>query len=98
MTATINWTISTCDRDVATGFIKTAHWQCNGVDGDFSGSVYATCSWAVGTPSIPYAEVTEAEVLNWIWASGVDKEATEAAVSAQIEAQKNPVTASGTPW
>ena len=94
---TITWTISTCDRDVATGFITTAHWQCNGVDGDFAGSVYSTCSWAVGTPSIPYANVTEAQVLAWVWES-VDKEATEAAVAAQIEAQKNPVTASGTPW
>lgn len=94
---TINWKISTCDRDVATGFIKTAHWQCSGVDGDFNGSVYSTCSWAVGTPSIPYANVTEAQVLAWVWES-VDKEATEAAVAAQIEAQKNPVTASGTPW
>lgn len=28
----------------------------------------------------------------------VDKEATEAAVAAQIEAQKNPVTATGLPW
>jgi hypothetical protein len=92
------WTITACEHDVATGFITTAHWTCSGVDGDFTGSVYSTCSWAAGTPSIPYAEVTEAEVLNWIWASGVDKEATEAAVVAQIEAQKNPVTASGTPW
>jgi hypothetical protein len=97
MTATITWTISTCDRDVATGFITTAHWSCNGVDGDFTGSVYATCSWAVGAPSIPYANVTEAQVLAWVWES-VDKDATEAAVAAQIEAQKNPVTASGTPW
>jgi hypothetical protein len=93
----ISWKISTCDHDVATGFIKTAHWSCDGVDGDFAGSVYATCSWSAGTPSIPYANVTEAQVLAWVWES-VDKEATEAAVSAQIEAQKNPVTASGTPW
>ena len=32
-----------------------------------------------------------------IWAK-VDKEATEAAVLAQIEAQKNPVSATGLPW
>ena len=95
---TTTWTISTCDRDVATGFITTAHWTCTGTDGAFTGSVYSTCSWAVGTPSIPYAEVTEAEVLNWCWASGVDKLATEAAVAAQIELQKNPVVATGTPW
>jgi hypothetical protein len=95
---TITWTITNCDYDVATGFITTAHWTCSGVDGEFSSSVYSTCSWEVGTPTIPYGEVTQDEVLNWCWTSGVDKDATEAAVSAQIEAKKNPVQESGLPW
>ena len=93
-----NWTISTTNYDVATGFITCAHWTATAVDGDFTASIYSTCSWAAGTPTIPYADVTEAEVLDWCWASGVDKDATEAALAAQIEAQKNPVTATGTPW
>jgi hypothetical protein len=38
------------------------------------------------------------EVLNWVWDSGVDKEATEAALAQNIAGQKNPVTATGTPW
>jgi len=38
------------------------------------------------------------EVLDWCYASGVDKDATEAALAQQIELQKNPVTATGTPW
>jgi hypothetical protein len=41
--------------------------------------------------------VTEAEVLGWVWGS-VDKAAAEASLETQIEAQKNPVSASGTPW
>ena len=92
------WTISQLDRNTADGFITTAHWNCSGVDGEFSASVYASCSFPEGTPSIPYAQVTEAQVLNWIWANGVDKDATEAAVAAQIEAKKNPVKATGLPW
>lgn len=94
----ITWTITQCDRLTSDGFITTAHWTCSGVDGEFSASVYSTCSFPAGTPTIPYAQVTEAEMLNWIWADGVDKDATEAAVAAQIDAQKNPVQASGTPW
>ena len=39
-----------------------------------------------------------AEVLDWIWANGVDKDTTEEGLAAQIEAQKNPVTAAGVPW
>jgi hypothetical protein len=45
----------------------------------------------------PYDEVTEAEVLAWVHAS-VDKDATEAALAAKIEADKNPTSAAGTPW
>jgi hypothetical protein len=93
---TISWKINQLDRNTADGFVTTAHWRCDAVDGDFSGSVYATCSFE-GELSIPYESLTEATVLQWVWAK-VDKDATEAAVLAQIEAQKNPVTASGTPW
>lgn len=90
------WTVSSLDRDVATGFVTTAHWQCTGTDGDYSASVYASCGFD-GELSVPYDSLTQETVLAWVWES-VDKEATEAAVAAQIEAQKNPVSASGLPW
>ena len=95
---TTTWKITQCDRLTADDFITTAHWTATATDGEFTASIYSTCSWADGTPTVPYADVTEAEVLQWCWASGVDKSATEAALAAQIEAQKNPVTATGTPW
>ena len=95
---TTTWTITQTDYLTSDGFITTAHWQCVAVDGDYTASVYSTCSFAPATPSIPYDSVTEQEVLNWIWANGVDKEATETSLAAQIELQKNPVVATGTPW
>jgi hypothetical protein len=91
------WTISTLDRDVATGFVKTAHWQATAVDGEHTASIYSTASWADGTVNIAYDALTPETVLGWVWQS-VDKQATEDALAAQIEAQKNPVTATGTPW
>ena len=98
MSATITWTVTQCDRLTSDGFITTAHWTASAVDGEYSASIYSTCSWQAGTPSIPYDQVTEQEVLNWCWASGVDKDATEAALAAQINLQKNPVSATGVPW
>lgn len=95
---TTTWTITQLDRKTANGFVTTAHWTCTAVDGEHTASIYSTCSWAEGTPTIPYASLTEAEVLNWVWSDGVDKTATETALAAQIELQKNPVTATGTPW
>ena len=96
--STIVWNISQLDRQTSDGFVTTAHWQCNATDGEYSAYVYSTCSWQPGTPTIPYANVTMAEVLAWCYASGVDKDATEAALAQQIALQKNPVTATGTPW
>jgi len=92
------WKITQLDRQTSDGFITTAHWTATAVDGDYTASVYSTCGFATATPAIPYASVTEAEVLDWCWANGVDKDATEASLAAQIELQKNPVTATGVPW
>jgi hypothetical protein len=94
---TTQWTISTLDRDIATGYVNCAHWQATAVDGEHAASIYSTCGWSDGTVNVPYADLTEATVLTWVWET-VDKTATEAALAAQIEAKKNPVTAQGTPW
>jgi hypothetical protein len=96
--STIVWNISQLDRQTSDGFVTTAHWQANATDGDYSASVYSTCSWSDGTTTIPYADLTKETVLGWIWANGVDKDAVEASLEAQIELQKNPVTAVGVPW
>ena len=96
--STIVWNISQLDRQISDGFVTTAHWQANATDGDYSASAYSTYSWSDGTPTIPYASLTKETVLGWIWANGVDKSAVEASLEAQIELQKNPVTATGVPW
>ena len=92
------WKITQTDYLTADGFITTAHWTATAVDGVYTASAYSTCSFATATPSIPYASVTEAEVLDWCWANGVDKTAVEASLASQIALQKNPVTATGTSW
>jgi hypothetical protein len=95
---TFKWAIPQTDYLTADGFITTAHWTCTATDGTYLASAYSTCSFAAATPSIPYASVTEQDVLNWIWANGVDKNATETSLQSQIDLQKNPVQATGTPW
>jgi len=95
---TTTWTIVQLDRQTSNGFVTTAHWTASAVDGDYSASTYSTSSWSDGTPTTPYANLTQATVLGWIWANGVNKTAVEASLQAQIDAQKNPVTATGVPW
>ena len=94
----ITWNISQLDRQTSDGFVYCAHWQATATDGNYSASVISTCSWSDGTATIAYADLTKETVLGWIWANGVDKAVTESALNAQIELQKNPVTATGVPW
>ena len=95
---TTTWNIVQTDYLVADGFITTAHWTASAVDGAYTAGTYGTCSFAAATPSIPYDQVTQQEVLDWCWANGVDKDAVEAGLQTQINLLKNPVTATGTPW
>jgi hypothetical protein len=98
MTIEYKWSVLNTDHKLPSGYIFCVHWQCTGADGDITSSVYATCSFEDGTPVIPYENVTETEVLDWIWANGVDKDATEASIAARIADLQNPKEASGLPW
>jgi len=100
MAATMNWTISTLERELSDGFVYTAHWRCTASDGDFSASSYGTAGFTPDPSAegfVPYESLTEADVLAWVWES-VDKDATEAALAQKIEDQKHPTTAAGVPW
>lgn len=108
MTATIIWNISQLDclpqAEGQTDVVVTAHWQCNGTqvqDGKtYNASVYSTTSFTyTGGPFVPYSDLTQQDVLGWLWANGVDQTATEAAVQTQIDNQANPpVLNLNPPW
>lgn len=93
----VTWKINTLDRRTSDGFVTTAHWIATAVDGEYSASIYATCSWSEGQPSVAYESLTEAAVLAWVWES-VDKATTESALASQIAEQKAPKVAAGLPW
>jgi hypothetical protein len=94
------WTIAQLERTTADGGVTIAHFRANLTDGDYSASTYGTCSFTPDPTSpdfVPFESLTEADVLEWVWAS-LDKDATEASLASQIEAQKAPQTITGTPW
>jgi hypothetical protein len=98
------WTITAMDAYPQEGgnadVVFNVHWTCAGVQGEYLASIYNTCQ--VPTPTgvfTPYADLTQDQVLGWIWANGVDKDATEAAVQQQIDQQINPpVVTPPLPW
>lgn len=95
MTTEISWLIEgmQCkpqDGDLA-NVVITAFWRCNGVNGDFSATVYGSCGFQVpGDPFTPYEDLTQEQVLGWCWDGSVDKEAIEANIEQQIQTQIDP--------
>ena len=98
------WTISNLERNVADGGVTVAHWRVTEEEtvGDvtYTASSYGTVGFTPDPDAsdfVAYDSLTEATVLGWVQAE-VDQDATEAALTANIEAQKNPVSADGMPW
>ena len=110
MSATITWVIEWMSVKPTEGsytdVVVTAGWRCNGIEAsgtpskDYTASVYGTCTFPIPSGTFtPYADLTQAQVLGWCWANGVDKDATEASVQTQIDNQINPpVIQPPLPW
>jgi hypothetical protein len=101
---TFNWEVSQLNcypqADGQTDVVFTVHWQLTGTDGTYNGSVYSTCAVPAPTGTFtPYSQLTQDQVLGWIWANGVDQTSAEAAVQTQIDNQITPpVTSPALPW
>lgn len=99
---TTTFKITQMDRLTADGFVVTVHWTASQVDGDFSASTYSTVSFTEqpGQSLIPYEDLTEAQVIQWVkdslGAEGVA--AIDTALAANIADQKAPKVAAGVPW
>ena len=102
------WTIANLERNVADGGVTVAHWRVTesetvGTGDDavtYSASSYGTVGFtpdASADDFVAYDDLTEEVVLGWVWES-VNQADTEAALTANIEGQKNPVSADGMPW
>ena len=96
---TFNWTIPQMDRLTSDGFVVTVHYRVEAVDGDYSSSTYGTVSYNQQPEETytPYDQLTEAQVVGWVQTT-LGKDTIELSLQSQIDAQKNPVQVSGTPW
>ena len=93
----IIWTINNLERQASDGLVTVVHWGATASDGDFNASIVNTLQVERGDSFTAFESLTEQDVLGWVQAA-VGKDVVEAALTAQIEAQKNPVKLSGLPW
>ena len=100
---TITWTINNLERQTSDGLVTVVHWGASATEpsGDaekpYGASIVNTQALERGDSFVNYDTLTQETVLGWLWQK-VDKDTVEAALTAQIEAQKAPVMASGLPW
>jgi hypothetical protein len=92
----MNLHIVQLERSLPDGFVFTAHWTADLTEDGHAASIYGSCGFD-GELTTPYEDLTKEQVLGWVWEK-VNKEEIESTLASQIEAQKNPVTATGVPW
>ena len=103
-TTTFTWTVNTLERTVADGIVTVVHYSVNANDGTYSAGGYSSIGLdapAEGDDIIPYADLTETWAIDALQAKlGGAEKVTEiqAALQAQIDEQRTPVTGTGTPW
>jgi hypothetical protein len=105
MSATTTWIIEWMNcvptDGSLTDVVVTAGWRCNGVQDEYTATIYSTCSFPMPEEGqfTPYADLTQEQVLGWCYANGVDQAATEAAIQTNIDNQINPpIVQPPLPW
>jgi len=105
MTNTYTWTVQALDcyptYEGETDVVFVVSWRCDGTDGTYSSwnTGQTQVPYISGDPYTPYADLTQDQVLGWVWANGVDQAATEAALDTSIANQVNPpVVTPPLPW
>lgn len=107
MAITYTWTVTNMSvlQTPQPDFVVSAEWLCAGVDGDYSADMSGMQSFPdqQGDNFVPYADLTESEVLDWIWEQMGEngKSNSEACVEGQINSEKNPPvspTSEALPW
>ena len=100
---TITWKIDQMERQTSDGLVTTVHWRANAsetVGGkDYSAGSYGSIGLTAGDTMIPFADLTEAVVIDWVKDQLGEETvtSTESGLTAQIASQKAPVSVSGFP-
>lgn len=108
MTATISWTVNSLECYAQEGgnadVVFAVVWACTGTQTS-GGEIFSAQDngiTEVPAPSgsfTPYSQLTQSQVLGWVWENGVDKAFIEADVQAKVAAKIAPVVvAPPLPW
>lgn len=103
---TITWAVTAMtaypQQAGETDVVFSVAWCCTATDGTFTTAVPGSIgvTWQAGTPFTPYDQLTEAQVLQWVFDGlGAEKLTVEGYAVKGVEDQANPPTVSPPlPW
>jgi hypothetical protein len=107
MAITYTWTVTNMSvlQTPQPDFVVIANWLCSGVEGAYSAEINGTEYFpdVQGDSFVPYADLTETLVLEWVTAALGENGVTsaESCVEGQINSEKNPPaspTSEPLPW
>lgn len=100
MTAIITWNIAQLERETLDGYVFTAHYTVDAKDEAYSSGAYGSVGLERPENLQPFADLTKEQVIEWVKEKlGEESVANvETALLNQIEEQRFPSKASGTPW
>ena len=91
MAITTNWTVSNMVRNESDGGVITVYYSCVASDGTYSateGGKLRLTPDASADDFVPYADLTEATVLGWVYDSLVEGEETATEAKTRIETDR----------
>ena len=101
MSTAITWNIANLERETADGFVFTVHYTVDAKDSAYSAGAYG--SIGLERPKedmVPFTDLTKELVVGWVKEQLTPEKVIEieAALLAQIDEQRTPSKATGTPW
>ena len=91
MTISTTWSVSNMTRNEADGGVVTVYWSCVASDGTFSateGGKLRCEPDADAEGFVAYADLTQDDVLGWVYTSLIEGEETADEAKARIEANR----------
>ena len=101
--ATKTWQVNTLQRELADGYVNKVIYRVNGEDGTYKFRATGEVDLPKPDNLIPYADLTESQVLVWVKNKlDADNAGTvdgfDQAVENGVNEQKTPTTGVGKPW
>jgi len=100
MTTVFSWAIGNLERETGDGYVYTAHYSVSAKSAAYSAGAYGSIGFERPDSLIPYSDLTEAIVVQWVKDALTEEkvEQIEEALQNQLDEQAAPTKAAGVPW